>query len=893
MRTVGRLKSSLFGKGAKKALAVLLCLVFIAPFFVSCKPPADSSGGGRYTVLFDLNGGVGDVPESVSVEAGQAVGDIPAPSKDGAEFKGWTADAEGTAAWDLAATPVTADTVLYAQWGGDMSAAEYEKSLGAWSEPNRLYIHYKRETDTIAEYSKHSMWVWRERPDEMPGRTFEWTRYDESGAVAEVDLSRAYTDAEKTRDQKLNFFNATEVGIQVVLNESKQDTSSFWRNDGGNVYIPDFHTRFRPDGSVHIFAVQGRVDEFVYFYTDLETVPPSPYDLVEPGSAVSKNNVNSSVSGYPAPPTSPDFYNNAGVGYQIQVASFADSDGDGMGDIRGIIENLDYLKESVHANVLWLTPVQLSNSYHGYDIIDFYQIDPRFGTMADYRTLLAEAHKRGIRVLMDLVVNHTSENNVWFKNSAQLKKGTDRYGAEIDFRNFYTWINADMLAAKKAKYNVQYGGNAGNIEKKMISWREYGGYGYYYYGKFASSMPELNYDYRPARDAIVDVALFWMAAGLDGFRIDAVKHIYMDDEYSTPDAGDIISGIGDVGYENNTTKNVNFFKEFSCRLKAVYPNAFVVGENFTGDKNLTAPYFEGLDSVFDFSAGSDANAGYCAAVRWGHTSYTADHAAGLELYNAYRGGGAINSPFTSNHDTNRSISKVNGVFSQDDNDNFASGDLTTKINKGKLYASVMLTLPGLTWIYYGDELGMSGVMSNRAGDPTEGNLDRYVRQPFKWTTAGFTWSEGENKQKIYTAGASKYTTGFTFEAGFTIEWDGYNKNLAGADEQQSDTNSMLRHYERVTALKSSDPVLIKGTFRGFDPGGNFAGVENLNAANIVSFSRSYGGVTYKVYHNLSGSPYYFPANGFTNRVWAAYNDGATLSGDWWTLSGYNSVIVRA
>jgi glycosidase len=160
------------------------------------------------------------------------------------------------------------------------------------------------------------------------------------------------------------------------------------------------------------------------------------------------------------------------------------------------------------------------------------------------------------------------------QKSVNLKKGTDGFGHEIDYRSFYHWQYDPTHALEDP-------------------WHRFGTTNNYYYAKFATGMPELNFDYQGTRDAMVDVAKYWAAFGVDGFRIDAVKHVYMADEV-TQASGDAI--VADGVYSSNRTKNVNFFKELNFRIKSVYPNVFLVGENFDGWDQQIAPYYEGMDS---------------------------------------------------------------------------------------------------------------------------------------------------------------------------------------------------------------------------------------------------------------------------------------------------------
>ncbi|MDE6000842.1 MAG: hypothetical protein K2G96_00750, partial [Clostridia bacterium] len=426
---------------------------------------------------------------------------------------------------------------------GGVSATEaqlYDQYID-WGEADHLYIHYMRGAHSKAEqgtantaqapnysaqinsqvYGDWGLWVWEYFPVNSEGRAFYPMKIDESGAVYDIDLKAHYFDAgwnEDTRQDKgleITYATTSRLGIQIFSQDSRINSSGFWVNDGGNVYLVLEEAK-RAKGDYHWFVRQGEVGSGSAHFSS--TTVSNPYEGLEPGSAISKYDVVSNKgnnSTYTQQAVAQGWEENS-VGYQIFIASFADSDGDGMGDLRGIINNLDYL-EDLGVDTLWLTPFQTSNSYHGYDIMDYFTVDPRFGTLNDYRELLYKAHQRGMKVLMDFVLNHTSPSNPWFIKSQNLVKETiklpDGTSKEIDYRNFYTWQNEEYVQSLKDPVaKAQWFKDAN---------------GYYFYSSFGSSMPELNFDNQATRDAILEVALYWMSFGLDGFRLDAVKHIYM------------------------------------------------------------------------------------------------------------------------------------------------------------------------------------------------------------------------------------------------------------------------------------------------------------------------------------------------------------------------------
>ncbi|MBQ9145264.1 MAG: InlB B-repeat-containing protein [Clostridia bacterium] len=884
-----------------KLLSIILVVVTLAvsatTIFSACTPEGGQTNTPTvtppedpvYTILF-YTGNKSDADiDPITAKAGEPISAPTAPSMPGYTFAGWYEDFDvWMKPFSHFETMPAKNLVLYAKWEAVSVDAkkELEERLNRESKEGHLYIHYLRFVNTPESYEPYNLWVW---PKDQTGIEFDWMR-DENGqiivdpivgATCDVDLTKTYTEAGNDKDTTTTFLSRTDsdyqagdifnkemyvdhfIGFLIVLEESKTG-ETHWTSDGGNQFIPKakeigsvYADRLRENGSVHIFANQEYVYDYVYSVAET-TEAEDPYEG-DDGTNVSLSNVDSSaVSTYAKAATAKGIN---GVGYQIMVSSFADSDGDGKGDIRGIIENLDYL-ESLSIDVLWLTPIQLSDSYHGYDIIDYKEVDPKFGSMADYEELLQKAHERGMKVIMDLVLNHTSINNVWFQKSAQL---------DPEYRSFYQWRNHKN-------------------EKLSDAWHTYGDHDYSYYGKFATSMPELNYDFQGTRDAIVDVATYWLAKGVDGFRIDAVKHIYMADETAKKSTDIIINDFDQetqTDYSSNVTKNINFFMEFNARVKEQYPNAYIVGENFDGNAYNVAPYYQGLDSMLNFYAyynfGQSCDfVAQSPGIFAGNTSGVADKPTGsntgslltnswsyagtLATYNAYRANGAaIDALFTSNHDIPRLMNNVVGVGGSA---NWQGGTITasnaaTARNRAKVVFATMMTLPGVSFIYYGDELGMSGNYG-KGETKLSPHVDRQYRQPFKWTTAD--WDEG-GSQYITHYGISGDTT-------YAVTWDNYNITLPGVKEQSADPNSMLNFCRYWTDAKSNDDVLKYGTYT----------VLSSNEG-VFAYKLTYNGTTYYCYHNFTQ---YSISNYNRGGSTVVYSNGGSTS----VIPAYGTIIFR-
>lgn len=823
----------------------------------------DSSGAtATYNISFYTGEGATQIEKMTGIKEGDSITAPQTPKLAYHQFEGWYTD-YGKYEKEFTFNKMPGYNVcLYAKWSKSMDDSKleaYEHDLLQTSQEGHLYIHYLRFNNVPEDYEPLNLWVW---PYQYTGREFDWKRDsagniivdDVAGATADIDLTIKYTDAGKEKNQNLQFLSSAgkyqagdindatkymnpQLGFLIVYKDSK-NSGTHWRSDGNADQLFEISAAKWTNGSLHVFAIQDNVPSYTHHVSDEEIVNPYAGD---DGNSVSISNVNSSEvlkvkHGTQLTQTV------SGVGYQIMVSSFADSNGDGIGDIRGIINHMDYL-EDLNVDVLWLTPIQLSDSYHGYDIIDYKAVDPKFGTLADYQELLTLAHEKGMKVIMDLVLNHTSTNNVWFKESAKLNP---------EYRNFYQWRNHEKETNLSA------------------DWYPYSEYAYSYYGKFSPSMPELNYDYQGTRDAIVDVAKYWLnilgnKTGVDGFRIDAVKHIYMADE-STADPNDIIISDFDTAtntdYSSNLTKNINFFTYLSNEIKDEYPNAYLVGENFDGHAFNVAPYYTAFDGMLDFymyyqfgeiakyptSAASKAGASGSSEGSLPKGTNTNRLQSGIWNYpgaltaEAYyssnglesgKGSGVadvVDSMFTSNHDIQRLMNNmVGGTVTQS---NAAFGERMAKAT-----IATQMMLPGVTYIYYGDEIGMSSNF-NTGETSLSPHVDRQYRQPFKWTTKDYNETGGSADITHYSISGDET---------YYVTWDSYNKTVAGADEQAANPNSFLNYVRYWTDIKSKDEVIRFGTY-GYK-------AISWNPGTLFTFTRTYNGHTYWVVTNFDQYDY--------------------------------------
>ena len=377
----------------------------------------------------------------------------------------------------------------------------------------------------------------------------------------------------------------------------------------------------------------------------------------------------------------------SGVYYEIFVRSWYDSNGDGIGDLNGVTAKLDYLK-SLGVSGIWLMPINPSPSYHGYDIIDYRAINPQYGTPADFERLLREAHQRGIQVIMDLVANHTSNRAPWFIAARNPRSS---------YHDWYTWATPDT----DLKQISATGGFAWHAlpDGQTDS-------GHYYLGVFTREMPDLDYDNPAVRKQMIEIGKFWLKQGVDGFRLDAAQHIYLnfDSDWDSPSV---------------LAKNLDWWREFHRGIDAVNPHAWLVGEVWQPRNDELAPWLGALNATFDFPLAT-------RLIESAKTETDRDVGATLQrvdaAYRAAAHGRYDDAPLLSNHDTERVMSQLGG-----------------NPEHMRMAAAMLLTLPGHPFIYYGEELGMRGEKP-----------DPHLREPMRWYRAG--QGPGEPTWESWSAG---------------------------------------------------------------------------------------------------------------------------------------------
>ncbi len=542
---------------------------------------------------------------------------------------------------------------------------------------------------------------------------------------------------------------------------SENDVIAFWYNDE----VPDDVLQVNISASSN-FAIPGEVIQF----TDLSNGNPTAWEWNFPGGTPASSTAQNPVVSYSNEGSfdvslsiqnadgetetnlfenfitignTDTYWWNDAVFYEIFVRSFYDADGDGIGDFQGLIQKLDYLNDGNPAthhdlgvNGIWLMPIHQSPSYHGYDVTNYREIESDYGTNEDFKEFIAAAHERGIKVIIDYVMNHSSSEHQWFQDSKNPSNAK---------RDWYVWEESNPGGSGPWGQTIWHQSN-----------------GDYYYGLFWGGMPDLNYETPGVKEEMFDISTFWLEEmNVDGFRLDAVKYIYETDE-----------GLEDV------EETFQFWKDFRSHYKSINPNSFSVGEAWTStDKAREYVGNDGLDYVFEF----DLAGNIISAVNNGNADGLVAKSQEVMGSYPYLQFGT----FLTNHDMNRVMNVLNSNQA-----------------KAKQVAELLLTLPGIPYLYYGEEIGMLGQKP-----------DEDIRLPMQWSSAS-------------NAG---FTTGSPWRAPKT---DYPDKNVA---EQQEEPESLWRAYQDVISTRNTQQALKTGNYSAISSSDNsiFSFIRQENEEQII------------------------------------------------------------
>jgi alpha-glucosidase len=478
------------------------------------------------------------------------------------------------------------------------------------------------------------------------------------------------------------------------------------------------------------------------------------------------------------------------VFYEVYPRSFADSNNDGVGDLNGITSKLGYLHD-LGVDAIWITPCYPSPQVDfGYDVSDYENIDPMYGTLADFDRMAAEGKKQNIRIIMDYVINHTSDKHKWFIASRSSKKSP--------YRNWYMWRDGKGSNQPPNNWISEFGGSAWKFDPTT---------GQYYYHYFYAEQPDLNWNNPAVEKAMFDVTRWWYKRGVAGFRLDAVDTLFED-----PDLRDnpVLPGknkYGDPNTQEIYNKKLPGVHEVLQNLRKVADenDAVLIGETWTKNIDELKKYYgehnNELQLPMDFMF---TRIDKLSPPEFRRQIAAADTAGGWPTW------------VISNHDIERSYNRY--------------GDGAHNDDIAKLMAALYLTLRGTPIMYYGEELGMENNDPKRKED---------VKDPKGRT--GWPADKGRDGERTPMQWNDAENAGFSTHAPWLPVAPSYKTHNVAAESK--DPNSVLEFYRKVLALRHTNSVLLEGNYSAL----------NEDDPNVLSYLRTYKGKSVLVALNMSGS----------------------------------------
>ena len=534
---------------------------------------------------------------------------------------------------------------------------------------------------------------------------------------------------------------------------------------------------------------------------------------------------------------------HSSVVYQIYPRSFNDSNGDGIGDINGIREKLDYLKE-LGIDVIWLSPVYKSpNDDNGYDISDYCDIMEEFGTMEDMDNLLKEANERGIKILMDLVVNHTSDEHKWF---IEAKKSKDN-----EYRDYYIWRDP-VDGHEPNDLGSTFSGSAWQYDETT---------GQYYLHLFSKKQPDLNWENENVRNEVYKMMNFWVDKGIGGFRMDVI---------------DLIGKVPDEMITGNGPKLHEYLQEMN-KAALEGNDLLTVGETWGATpevaKLYSNPERKELSMVFQFEhIGLDQIEG---KEKWDLKELELlDLKRVLSKWQTELEGQGWNSLFWNNHDLPRIVSRW-------------GNDKEYRVLSAKMFATLLHGMKGTPYIYQGEELGMTNV---KFEDINEYNDIESLNMYKDRLSKGYT--HDEIMESIYAKGRDNARTPMQWDstenAGFTTgtPWIAVNKNYNEINAKQclQDENSIFHHYRKLIDIRKNNDTIIYGDYSLLCP----------EDKNIFAYTRELNGDKILVVCNFYDKEVTFSFDGEFNHadiLLSNYKDSSTLI-EKLSLRPYEAIMFR-
>lgn len=523
--------------------------------------------------------------------------------------------------------------------------------------------------------------------------------------------------------------------------------------------------------------------------------------------------------------------------YQIYPRSFKDSNGDGIGDIRGIIEKLDYVKD-LGVDVVWLSPVYKSpNDDNGYDISDYRDIMDDFGTMEDWELMLDEMHKRGLKLIMDLVVNHTSDEHAWFIESKSSKDNPKR--------DYYIWRDAKEEKPPN-NWETYFSQPAWDYDEDTQQ---------YYLHLFTKKQPDLNWENPKVVEEVFDMMKFWLDKGIDGFRMDVINLIAKPE--GLPDSNlmgkDYKGRVFDSGLYANNEMSHTYLNQMNKQVLSKY-DIMTVGETPMVTPDIALKYVDEkrneLDMVFNFEHVEDDGTvvpegklkvlgfmikeGIKMLIKGNKKFNVIKFKALVNRWYTVIERGGWNSQYFSNHDQPRHVSKF-------------ADDTTYHARSAKMMAILIHTLPGTPYVYQGEEIGMTNIAMPSIDDYRDvASINGYAKAVKAGIPKGFAFSALQEKSRDNARTPMQWSD--QKNAGFTDgePWIAVNPNYKDINvkAQLADSNSILNFYKKLIALRKENEVMVYGNFEMIDEGNK----------KSISYTREFTDAKWLVTINLTGKP---------------------------------------
>lgn len=509
------------------------------------------------------------------------------------------------------------------------------------------------------------------------------------------------------------------------------------------------------------------------------------------------------------------------VMYQIYPRSFQDSNGDGFGDIPGIVSRLDYIKD-LGVDIIWLSPVYPSPDYdYGYDISDYYGIDPRYGTLGDFQNLLDEVHSQGMKLIMDLVVNHTSIEHEWFTQS--------RSSLDNPYRDYYIW-RENIDGTPPTNWQAWFGGPAWTLDEATDCW---------YLHLFTPQQPDLNWENPVVREAIFENMRYWLDMGVDGFRMDVIS--LLSKPYDFEDSPNTAITYLAEHYYANGPRIHEFLQETHSKVLGRY-DIVTVGEGPGITKEIALDYIGSdrreLNMIFqlDLMFGDHGPGGKFDIMPMSLPKIKGI----LDSWDAAVADGGWNNIFLDNHDFPRMVSRF-------------GNDGEYRERSAKMLATMMLTMRGTPCIYQGSEIGMTNVAFDDPAQYRDVEAVNFFAELDQW---GINVQEGLRRMHIQGRDNARTPVQWSAEShgGFTTgsPWIGVNPNYTtiNVEAEQEKEDGILAFYRQMINLRKVMDVFVKGDYASLTP----------DHEELYCYSRQYGKDRVFVLLNFSDTPTAMPPN---------------------------------